>query len=86
MNKEDTECFTWFFDTYAKMVGKDNLPQACFTDRDAAATAAMSLSWPGTAHYCCQWHMDQNLRKNLLSSLRPENFKVSSKNCRVEYL
>lgn len=61
---ECEENFAWLFQNYAKAVGNKH-PETCFTDRDAAAMAAMGLAWSGTANFNCIWHLLKNIRENL---------------------
>lgn len=71
--------FRWLFTAFMEMNGHQP-PHVCFTDRDIAAEAAISMSWPDCEHYCCIWHLWGNLKKNLAGKLGPQ-YQVSARKC-----
>jgi hypothetical protein len=38
---------------------------------DLAAEAAMTMEWPDTLHFICEWHFMKNLKENLAAKLGP---------------
>eukprot|EP00611_Tribonema_gayanum_P019477 TRINITY_DN337_c0_g1_i5.p1 TRINITY_DN337_c0_g1~~TRINITY_DN337_c0_g1_i5.p1 ORF type:complete len:961 (-),score=214.19 TRINITY_DN337_c0_g1_i5:1822-4704(-) len=68
LDSEGTETFTWFLMHYVSMIGGHH-PSVCFTDRDYAAEAAMTLAWPGTVHLICEWHFIKNVKEKLKGKL-----------------
>jgi hypothetical protein len=58
-------CYTW----HHCQAGDPILSLLVLLCRDAAAEAAMELSWPGTVHLICEWHFIKNVKEKLKSRL-----------------
>lgn len=68
LDGETSAEFQWAFEAFLKMNG-NRAPNVCFTDRDIAAEAAISMAWPACEHLCCIWHLWGNIKKNIAGKL-----------------
>jgi MULE transposase domain len=64
---QNTEAFTWLLQHL-----EYNLPYpptAVFSDHEFALEGALESIWPNTFHGLCLWHIEKNLKENLVSIL-----------------
>ena len=66
-SKETTPDYEWAYQQYMGAVAVP--PVVVMTDADPGATAAVAKVFPRSRHFWCLWHIHQNLRKNLGSTL-----------------
>ncbi len=58
---ETARRLNWVFRTLADLAG-GLAPLAIVSDREAAIASAVAAVYPGTYHFLCQWHLEQNLK------------------------
>ncbi|CAN1187134.1 Protein FAR1-RELATED SEQUENCE 7 [Linum perenne] len=68
MYDETAESFQWLFHTFLRCM-KGKKPETIFTDQDAAMAVAIREEMPDIFHGLCTFHILQNARRNLGTSL-----------------
>ncbi|CAN1130765.1 Protein FAR-RED IMPAIRED RESPONSE 1 [Linum perenne] len=68
MYDETAESFQWLFRTFLRCM-KGKKPKTIFTDQDAAMAVAIREEMPEVFHGLCTFHILQNARRNLGTSL-----------------
>ncbi|XP_042940727.1 protein FAR-RED IMPAIRED RESPONSE 1-like isoform X1 [Carya illinoinensis] len=64
ISSEDTETFTWLFQTWLNCMDGD-APKAIITDQDRAMKNAIALVFPNSRHRFCLWHILKKLPEKL---------------------
>ena len=65
---ETVESYEWFLDCILHIT--NHIPPTClFSDSDPGLIKAIALKMPNTHHFLCIFHIQENLRKNLVSKL-----------------
>lgn len=63
-----TDTFVWMLKAYREAMGGKQ-PTVFIQDADAAMTGALGQVFPDAVARRCQWHLNQNLQKNLANVL-----------------
>ncbi|KAF5454297.1 hypothetical protein F2P56_023973 [Juglans regia] len=64
ISSEDTETFTWLFQTWLNCMGGE-APKAIITDQDRAIKNAIALIFPNSRHRFCLWHILKKVSEKL---------------------
>lgn len=67
LSDETTDSYVWMLQCYKEAVARPL--QVVYSDADPAMIAAMEQVFPDAAHHLCQWHLNQNILKNLAGAL-----------------
>lgn len=65
IRRETLETYAWVLQSFVAF-NNGNAPKVILTDFDPSMAGAIERVMPQTTHLLCQWHMMQNLKKNML--------------------